>query len=85
VTLAFFGDGASNDGTFHESINMAAALKLPVVYLCENNEYALSVNIYTVLNTANLSVRAKGYDIPGKIVDGKDVLSVYEAVKEAVD
>jgi TPP-dependent pyruvate/acetoin dehydrogenase alpha subunit len=84
VTLAFFGDGASNNGTFHESINLAAALKLPVVYLCENNEYALSVNIYTVVNTANLSVRAKGYDIPGKTVDGNDVLAVYEAVKEAV-
>jgi TPP-dependent pyruvate/acetoin dehydrogenase alpha subunit len=85
VTLAFFGDGASNQGTFHESINMAAAWKLPVVYLCENNEYGISVNIHTVTNTANLSVRAKGYDIPGKTVDGNDVLAVYEAVKEAVE
>jgi TPP-dependent pyruvate/acetoin dehydrogenase alpha subunit len=85
VTLAFFGDGASNHGTFHESINMAAAWKLPVVYLCENNEYGVSVNIHTVTNTANLAVRAKGYDIPGKTVDGNDVLAVYEAVKEAVD
>jgi TPP-dependent pyruvate/acetoin dehydrogenase alpha subunit len=85
VTLVFFGDAASNQGTFHESINMAAAWKLPVVYLCENNEYGVSVNIHTVTNTANLSVRAKGYDIPGKTVDGNDVLAVYEAVREAVE
>jgi TPP-dependent pyruvate/acetoin dehydrogenase alpha subunit len=85
VTLAFFGDGASNNGTFHESLNMAAAWKLPVVYLCENNEYGYTVNIHTVINTADISVRAKGYDIPGKTVDGNDVLAVYEAVKEAVD
>jgi TPP-dependent pyruvate/acetoin dehydrogenase alpha subunit len=84
VTLAFFGDGASNNGTFHESINMAAAWKLPVVYLCENNEYGVSVNIHSVTNTATIAVRAKGYDIPGVTVDGNDVLAVYEAVKEAV-
>jgi TPP-dependent pyruvate/acetoin dehydrogenase alpha subunit len=84
VSLAFFGDGASNSGTFHESLNMAAAWKLPVVYLCENNEYGISVNIHTVTNTANIAVRAKGYDIPGKTVDGNDVLAVYEAIKEAV-
>jgi TPP-dependent pyruvate/acetoin dehydrogenase alpha subunit len=85
VTLAFFGDGASNNGTFHESINMAAAWKLPVVYLCENNEYGVSVNIHTVTNTKNISVRAKGYDIPGKTVDGNDVMAVHKAVKAAVD
>jgi TPP-dependent pyruvate/acetoin dehydrogenase alpha subunit len=85
VTLVSFGDAASNNGTFHESINMAAAWKLPVVYLCENNEYGFSVNIHKVINTANIAVRAKGYDIPGKTVDGNDVLAVYEAVKEAVD
>jgi TPP-dependent pyruvate/acetoin dehydrogenase alpha subunit len=85
VTLAFFGDGASNNGTFHESVNMAAAWKLPVVYLCENNGYGVSVPIQTVTNTPNISVRAKAYDIPGKTVDGNDVLAVYEAVKEAVN
>jgi TPP-dependent pyruvate/acetoin dehydrogenase alpha subunit len=84
VTLVFFGDAAANQGTFHESINMAAAWKLPVVYLCENNEYGVSTNIYAVTNTANLSVRAKAYDIPGVTVDGNDVLTVYEAVREAV-
>ena len=85
VTLAFFGDAASNNGTFHESINMAAAWKLPVVYLCENNEYGVSVNIHTVTNTDNIAIRAKAYDIPGRTVDGNDVIAVYEAVKEAVD
>jgi TPP-dependent pyruvate/acetoin dehydrogenase alpha subunit len=84
VTLVFFSDGASNQGTFHESINMAAAWKLPVVYLCENNEYGNSVNIHNVSNTADIATRAKGYDIPGKTVDGNNVLAVYEAVKEAV-
>jgi len=85
VTLAFFGDGASNNGTFHESINMAAAWKLPVVYVCENNEYGVSVNIHTVTNTPCIAVRAQAYGIPGKTVDGNDILAVYGAVKEAVD
>ncbi len=85
VTLCFFGDSASNQGTFHESINMAAAWKLPVVYLCENNHYGVSTEIHRVTNTENLSVRAKAYDIPGVTVDGCDVLAVYEAVKTAVE
>lgn len=85
VTLCFFGESAANTGGFHESINMAAAWKLPVVYLIENNGYGVSVDINTVTNTPNLSVRALAYDIPGKTVDGNNVLAVYEAVKEAVD
>ena len=85
ITLAFFGDSASNQGTFHESINMAAAWKLPVLYLCENNGYGVSVAINTVTNTENIAVRAQAYNIPGKTVDGLDVLEVYEAVKEAVE
>ncbi len=85
VTLCFFGDSASNQGTFHEAINMAATWKLPVVYLIENNSYGVSVDIHTVTNTETLSVRAKAYEIPGKTVDGNDALAVYEAVLEAVD
>lgn len=85
VTLCFFGDGASNNGTFHESINMAAAWKLPVVYLCENNQYGVSVNIHTVTNTDTIAVRSKAYGIPGITVYGNDVLEVYEAVKDAVE
>ena len=63
---------------------MAAAWKLPVVYLCENNQYGVSVNINTVTNTDNIAVRAKAYNIPGVTVDGNNPLEVYEAVKEAV-
>jgi pyruvate dehydrogenase E1 component alpha subunit len=85
VTLCFFGDGASNQGTFHESMNMAAAWKLPVVYLCENNGYGVSVQIKKVTNTETLSVRSKAYDIPGLTIDGSDVLIVYESVKKAVN
>lgn len=85
VTLAFFGDGACNQGTFHESVNMAAAWKLPVVYLVENNRYGVSTEIHRVTNTAILSVRAAAYNIPGVTVDGTDVEAVYEAVHEAVE
>ena len=85
VTAAFFGDGASNQGTFHETMNMAAAWKLPMIFVCENNSWAVSVRIDRVTNTKKLSVRAGGYDIPGETVDGNDVLAVYEAVKRAAD
>lgn len=85
VTMCLFGDSASNQGTFHEAVNMAAAWKLPVVYLCENNGYGVSVAIQTVTNTDTIAVRAKGYDIPGVTVDGNDPLAVYEAAKKAVD
>lgn len=84
VTLCFFGDGASNHGTFHESINMAAAWNLPVVYLCENNGYGVSVAINSIMKTKTIAVRAKAYDIPGVTVNGNDPLEVYEAVKKAV-
>lgn len=85
VTLCFFGDSASNQGTFHESINMAAAWKLPVVFLCENNGYGVSTAIGRVTNTPCLAVRAKAYDIPGVTVDGTDPIAVYEAVAEAAE
>lgn len=85
VTLSFFGDAASNQGTFHESINMAAAWNLPVIFLCENNGYGVSVPIHEVTNTEDISARAQGYGIPGLTVDGNDPIAVYEAVKEAVE
>lgn len=85
VTVSFFGDGASNHGTFHESVNMAAAWKLPIVFLCENNQYAVSVSIDTVTNTDGIAVRAKAYDIPGVTVDGNDVVAVKDAVTKAVE
>ncbi len=84
VTLCMFGDSASNNGTFHEAVNMAAAWKLPVVFFCENNQYGVSVPLHSVINTDSIAVRAKAYNIPGKTIDGNDVIAVYEAVKEAV-
>ncbi len=85
VTISFFGDAASNQGTFHESINMAAAWKLPAVYVCENNLYGISVDIRKVTATKDLSIRAKAYDIPGIVVDGNDVLEVYKVTQKAVE
>ena len=84
VVLCFFGDGASNRGTFHEGINLASIWKLPVVFLCENNMYGMSVPIAYSANIKNLSDRAGGYGIPGITVDGNEIMVVYEAVQEAV-
>lgn len=83
VVLCFFGDGAINEGTFHESLNMASAWKLPVVFVCENNQYGMSMSTKRATNVDDLSVRAQAYGIPGKRIDGQDVFEVYEAVKEA--
>ena len=85
VTICFFGDSASNQGTFHEAVNMAAAWKLPVVFLCENNEYGVSTNIHSVTNTQTIAERSKAYNIPGNTVDGNNPTTVFEAVKEALD
>lgn len=85
VAVSFMGDSATNEGTFHESINMAAAWNLPCVYVIENNLYGISVDIRDVTNTPDLAVRAKGYDIPGVVVDGMDVIEVYEAAVKAVE
>ena len=85
VAVSFMGDSATNEGTFHESVNMAAAWKLPCVYVIENNLYGISVDIRDVTNTPDLAVRAKAYDIPGVVVDGMDVIAVYEAAKKAVE
>lgn len=85
VTLAFFGDSASNEGTFHESINMAAAWDLPCVYIIENNLFGISVDIRQVTKEHQLSKRAVGYGIPGVTIDGNDVFTVYDTVKEAVE
>jgi len=84
VATCFFGDGASNQGTFHESINLAAAWKLPVIYLCENNMYGEFTPAAEVVSVEDVSDRAAGYNIPGVTVDGQDVLAVYEVVQEAV-
>lgn len=85
VSVCFFGDGSSNQGTFHESLNMASAWKLPVVFVCENNLYAVSVSFQRVSNVEYIADRAVAYGIPGAIVDGNDVFAVYEAVEQAVE
>lgn len=84
VAVSFFGDGATNEGTFHESINMAASWNLPVLYVIENNLYGISVDTRDVTNTPNLADRALAYNIPGVVVDGMDVTAVYEAAMVAV-
>jgi pyruvate dehydrogenase E1 component alpha subunit len=84
VAVAFFGDGASNEGVFHESINLAAVWKLPVIFLCENNQYAVTSSFKVMVATENISDRAAGYDIPGVLVDGQDAIAMYEVVSQAV-
>ena len=85
VAVSFMGDSATNEGTFHESINMAAAWNLPCIYVIENNLYGISVDIRDVTNTPDLAVRAQAYNIPGVVVDGMDVVAVYEAAQKAVE
>jgi TPP-dependent pyruvate/acetoin dehydrogenase alpha subunit len=84
VSVAFFGDGASNNGSFHEGINMAAAWALPVVFVCENNLYATEVPYASVTKKADVAARARAYGCPGLDVDGNDVLAVHQAAGEAV-
>jgi TPP-dependent pyruvate/acetoin dehydrogenase alpha subunit len=84
VCLVLFGDGASNEGAFHESLNLASVWSLPVVFLCENNQYGMSMSIHKSTNIEHLSERASAYGIPGITVDGNDVLAVYDAVSQAV-
>lgn len=85
VVLCFLGDSASNQGTFHESVNMAAAWDLPIVYIIENNSFGISVDIHRVTKEHDLAKRAVGYGIPGITIDGNDVFLVYETVKKAVE
>ena len=84
VAMPFFGDGASNEGAFHESINLAAVWKLPVVFLCENNQYAVTSSFKKMVAVENIADRAAAYAIPGVLVDGQDVIAMYEAVTVAV-
>lgn len=84
VAMTFFGDGAANRGDFHEALNMAAALKLPVVFVLQNNRYSISVSVKKSTGMDHLSVRAKAYNIPGVTVEGSDVLSVYREAKRAI-
>ena len=85
VAVAFMGDGAVNEGAFHEAVNMGAIWSLPVIYVIENNLYSASTPIFEMVRLKKLSDRAAGYGIPGVTVDGNNVLEVYETAKQAVD
>jgi 2-oxoisovalerate dehydrogenase E1 component len=84
VGVAFFGDGGSNNGAFHEGLNMAAAWQLPVIYVCENNMYATEVPFAYASKSPSVACRAQGYGLPGVEVDGNDVVAVFQAAGEAV-
>lgn len=85
VVACFFGDGASNEGAFHEGLNMAAIWDLPVIFVCENNLYGASTHVSRVMRVQHVADRAAAYGMPGVVVDGMDVLVVYDAVQQAVD
>ncbi len=85
ISVVFFGDGASNRGTFHEAANMAAVWDLPVLFVCENNQWASTTPYQTTTSVADIADRAQGYGMPGVIVDGNDVFAVYEAAKDLIE
>lgn len=85
VAICFFGDGAANEGTFHEGINMAAIWNLPVVFVCENNGFAESTSVKYASGSNTIAERSVAYGIPGVRVEGKDLVAVYEAAGEAID
>lgn len=84
VSLCFFGDGATNEGSFHESLNMASLWKLPAIYFCENNHYAATTPLLKSHGQPSIARRADGYGIPGVVVDGQDLDAVYDAAFTAV-
>ncbi|MFQ5883226.1 MAG: thiamine pyrophosphate-dependent dehydrogenase E1 component subunit alpha [Candidatus Methylomirabilales bacterium] len=83
IAVAYFGDGASSRGDFHEGLNLAAVLTLPILFICHNNQYAYSVPLSRQMAVPHVADRAKAYGLPTRIVDGNDVLAVYQATKEA--
>jgi pyruvate dehydrogenase E1 component alpha subunit len=84
VVVCFFGDGASNRGTFHEALNMAAIWKLPILFVCENNCYASTTRTSYACSVVDIAFRAKGYNIPGVSVDGNDIAAVRQAAGDGV-
>lgn len=85
VVICFFGDGATNEGSFHESLNMASIWRLPVVFVCENNKYGMSVSTERSMAIANVAERAAAYNMPGVVVDGNAIADVAEAVMAAIE
>lgn len=85
VVVSFFGDGATNEGAFHEAVNLAAIWLLPVIFLCENNKYGMSFSTEQSMAVANIAERAAAYGIPGENVDGNDIDGVFEVVSRAIE
>lgn len=85
ICICIFGDGASNEGVFHEAMNMAALWKLPILYICENNKYGMSMDVERSVAKVPIAQRADAYGIPWACVDGNDVIAVYDAMKTAVE
>jgi pyruvate dehydrogenase E1 component alpha subunit len=85
VTLCFFGDGAIHQGAFHESLNLAKIWNIPVIYIVENNHFGMGTAVHRVSGIDDFSVKAAGYDLPGKVINGMDFLDVYEGLKEIAD
>jgi 2-oxoisovalerate dehydrogenase E1 component len=85
VAIAFFGDGAANQGVFHEALNLAAVWKLPMIFICENNQYALNTAFHKTTAVKQVSTRAVAYDVPGRTIDGNDAVEVYAVVAEAIE
>ena len=85
VTLCFFGDGTANQGAFHEGLALSATWKLPVIYICENNMYAMGTPLYRTLGVEDVAVRAKGYPMEAEIVNGDDVLEMRDAIRHAIE
>ena len=84
VVVSFFGDGASNQGACHDAMNLASIWNLPVIFLCENNQYAVTTHFTDTVAVENISDRAQAYNMPGVLVDGQDIMAMYEVTKEAV-
>lgn len=85
VVLSFFGDGATNEGSFHEALNLASIWDLPVIFICENNVYGMSSDITEMTNIENLSLRACSYGFPGVTIDGNDLFAVLSETKKAIE
>lgn len=85
VTVTFFGDGASNQGTFHESLNLASVWKLPLVFVCENNGFAISVPVSQSTSVKDIADRAAGYAMPGIVVDGNDVIAILDVFSQCLE
>lgn len=85
ITVSFFGDGASNQGTFHEALNLASVWKLPVVFVCENNGFGITVPVKQSTSVKDIATRAVGYDIPGYVVDGNDVIAMLDTFSKCLE